>query len=81
MAGTGGAGEGVLMRPDEVAAVFGVTTKTVGRWARSGTLRSVRTPGGHMRFYASEIFAHAALETVRRLPASELPVGVRTPPN
>lgn len=44
-----------LMTPGEVAALFRVDPKTVTRWAAAGRLRSVRTPGGHRRFYASEI--------------------------
>jgi excisionase family DNA binding protein len=34
----------------QVAAIFGVTTTTVKRWADSGKLRSFRTPGKHYRF-------------------------------
>jgi excisionase family DNA binding protein len=56
MAGIGVSGRG-LMRPAEVAAAFGVNTRTVGRWVRRGTLRTVRTPGGHMRFYAEDVRA------------------------
>jgi excisionase family DNA binding protein len=48
------------MRPAEVAAIFGVTAKTVSRWGRAGTLRPVRTPGGQMRFHAAEVHALAA---------------------
>jgi excisionase family DNA binding protein len=34
-----------------VAALFGVASKTVTRWARSGKLpESFRTPGGHRRW-------------------------------
>jgi excisionase family DNA binding protein len=53
----------VLMRPAEVAAVFGVTTRTVGRWGRRGVLRVVRTPGGHTRFYAEDVRALALQAT------------------
>ena len=63
MVRTRGADE--MMRPGEAAAVFGVTTKTVNRWGRTGKLRVVRTPGGHMRFRAAEIHALAAKEAVR----------------
>jgi excisionase family DNA binding protein len=44
-----------LYSPGEVASMFGVNTKTVGRWARSGKIDAIRTPGGHRRFRASEI--------------------------
>ena len=39
-----------LLRPNEVAALFQVSPKTVTRWARAGKLRCVRTMGGHRRF-------------------------------
>jgi excisionase family DNA binding protein len=48
-----------MMRPGEVAALFGVTTKTVARWGSVGLLRAVRTPGGHMRYYAANVRALA----------------------
>lgn len=37
------------LRLAEVADVFGVDAKTVGRWARTGKVAAVRTPGGHWR--------------------------------
>jgi excisionase family DNA binding protein len=46
-----------LLRPGEVAAIFGVNAKTVARWAKEGRLRSLRTPGGHMRLYADDVRA------------------------
>jgi excisionase family DNA binding protein len=39
----------------EVARLFGVSVSTVTRWARTGVLKAVRTPGGHYRFRAEEI--------------------------
>ena len=39
----------------EVARLFGVSASTVTRWARTGLLRAVRTPGGHYRFHADEM--------------------------
>jgi excisionase family DNA binding protein len=39
----------------EVARLFGVSASSVTRWARIGALKSIRTPGGHYRFLASEI--------------------------
>lgn len=50
-----GTGRPRLMTPREVAAVFRVDPKTVTRWARAGKLASVRTIGGHRRFYAAEV--------------------------
>jgi excisionase family DNA binding protein len=46
-----------LMVPAEVAALFGVDPKTVTRWARSGRLSSIKTPGGHHRYRATEVHA------------------------
>ena len=51
----GGAAPGRLLTPDEVAALFRVDPKTVTRWASSGRIGSIRTPGGHRRFRASEV--------------------------
>ena len=45
----------ILMTPREVAALFRVDPKTVGRWARDGKLTAIRTLGGHRRFPASEV--------------------------
>jgi excisionase family DNA binding protein len=47
----------VLLTPTEVAQLFRVDPKTVKRWALAGRLRSVRTPGGHQRFFKTEIDA------------------------
>lgn len=48
---------GQLLTPAEVAAMFRVDPKTVNRWARSGKLSSIRTPGGHRRYRATEVTA------------------------
>ena len=44
-----------LLTPGEVAALFRVDPKTVTRWAASGRIGSIRTPGGHRRFRESEV--------------------------
>jgi excisionase family DNA binding protein len=44
-----------LLTPGEVAALFRVDPKTVTRWAASGQLKSIRTPGGHRRFREAEV--------------------------
>ncbi len=44
-----------LLTPGEVAALFRVDPKTVGRWARDGKLTAIRTLGGHRRFPAAEV--------------------------
>lgn len=55
-----------LLWPSQVAAVFQVDPKTVGRWATAGKLASIRTLGGHRRFRA---------EVVRAALASTEPTG------
>ena len=44
-----------LMMPREVAERLGVNPKTVSRWARLGWIKTIRTPGGHRRYYREEI--------------------------
>jgi excisionase family DNA binding protein len=46
--------ESFLSRRD-VARRFGVSLSTVTRWARTGLIRAVRTPGGHYRYPAAEL--------------------------
>ena len=46
-----------LLTPGEVATLFRVDPKTVTRWAASGRITSIRTPGGHRRFRESEVRA------------------------
>jgi excisionase family DNA binding protein len=46
-----------LLHPAQVAAVFGVSPKTVSRWSDAGRLASVRTKGGHRRFPARAVLA------------------------
>ena len=45
------------MTPQEVADLFDVSTKTVGRWADRGLLPVERTPGGHRRFRSTDVAA------------------------
>jgi excisionase family DNA binding protein len=44
-----------LLTPAEVAALFRVDPKTVTRWAKAGKLSSIRTLGGHRRYWESEV--------------------------
>lgn len=44
-----------LLTPGEVASKFRVDPKTVTRWAATGRIGSIRTPGGHHRFRESEV--------------------------
>jgi len=46
-----------LLTTPEVAELFGVSQKTVVRWAQQGTISSIRTPGGFYRFKESVIQA------------------------
>ena len=38
----------------QIAGLFGVSLSTVTRWARTGMIPSLRTPGGHYRFRAED---------------------------
>ena len=46
--------DGVFLSRGEVARIFGVSLSTVTRWARTGMVPAVRTPGGHYRFRADD---------------------------
>jgi excisionase family DNA binding protein len=46
-----------LLTPAEVASMFGVDPKTVTRWAKAGKLGSIRTLGGHRRYFGTEVQA------------------------
>jgi excisionase family DNA binding protein len=35
--------------------MFGVTARTVSRWAKAGRLPHIVTPGGHVRFRRSDL--------------------------
>jgi excisionase family DNA binding protein len=54
-----GAGDlrGRLLRTREVALLFRVSERAVTDWARRGRIPSVRTPGGHRRYPAAEVWA------------------------
>ena len=59
-----------LLTPHQVAAMFRVDPKTVTRWAASGRIGSIRTPGGHRRFRESEIRALLAELTMPAAPTT-----------
>ncbi len=46
-----------LLTAGEVAELFRVDPKTVGRWARIGRLRCIRTLGGHRRYFKTDVDA------------------------
>lgn len=52
-----GALRGRLLRTREVALLFQVSERAVTEWARRGRVPSVRTPGGHRRYPADEVWA------------------------
>jgi excisionase family DNA binding protein len=56
---TSGNGKGAnaerLLTPAEVASLFRVDPKTVTRWAKAGKLSSIRTLGGHRRYWETEV--------------------------
>uniref|UniRef100_UPI003F490CB5 helix-turn-helix domain-containing protein n=1 Tax=Sphaerisporangium sp. CA-236357 TaxID=3240030 RepID=UPI003F490CB5 len=60
-----------LLTSAEVADVFRVDPKTIGRWVRIGRLKAIRTPGGRLRrFRSSDIRdALAADETAEAVSA------------
>jgi excisionase family DNA binding protein len=41
----------------EFAALVGVDSKTVARWAKAGKVPFIRTPGGHRRYRESVVRA------------------------
>ena len=59
LSGAGGEGglRGRLLRTREVALLFRVSERAVTDWARRGRIPSVRTPGGHRRYPADEVWA------------------------
>jgi excisionase family DNA binding protein len=44
-----------MMTRAEIAILFRVHPKTVTRWAKTGHLRTIRTPGGHRRYYEEDV--------------------------
>jgi len=55
-----------LLTPAEVAAMFHVNPKTVTRWAATGRLSSIRTPGNQRRYLADEIQAFLDSKTTEQ---------------
>lgn len=43
------------LRASEVAALIGVSSKTVSRWANAGRINCSKTLGGHRRFARKDV--------------------------
>ena len=54
-AGSGEAATNEYLTTGEVARLFGVSPSAVTRWARTGVIKAIRTPGGHFRFRAADV--------------------------
>jgi excisionase family DNA binding protein len=46
-----------LLSPGETAELLHVDSSTVLRWANTGKLHAIRTPGGHRRYREAEVHA------------------------
>lgn len=46
-----------LLKPGEVAELFGVDPRTVTKWAKAGKLSCIQTIGGHRRYKTAEVCA------------------------
>lgn len=60
-----------MLKPKQVAELFGVTQKTVGRWGASGRIVMVRLPSGHRRFTEDSIKAYLMQEGMTDAQATE----------
>ena len=45
----------VLLKPREVAAALGVSYPTLKQWILAGTIKTIKTPGGHHRIPESAL--------------------------
>jgi molybdopterin-binding protein len=45
----------VLLKPREAAAALGISYATIKQWILAGTLKTIRTPGGHHRIPQSSL--------------------------
>lgn len=55
-----------LVTPSEVGRALKVDPRTASRWAKTGRVRSVRTPGGWYRLYRADLEAMLRGETPPR---------------
>lgn len=52
-----------MLTPHEVASLFGVTPKTVARWATAGKISVIKTPGGHRRYREEDVATLLAISS------------------
>ena len=57
-----------LLTPAQVAQMFRVDPKTVTRWAKDGKLSTLRTLGGHRRYFRNEVVALLGYDTMPSVP-------------
>ncbi|MCS7350761.1 MAG: helix-turn-helix domain-containing protein, partial [Anaerolineae bacterium] len=55
--------ENVLLKPKEAARLLGVTARCLRKWAQSGKVVTVRTPGGHYRYPLESILSALPIYT------------------
>jgi excisionase family DNA binding protein len=56
-----------LLTPREAAALLGVRTTTLARWARDGIIKpAVHTPGGHRRYRRGDVLTLRTTNTAER---------------
>jgi excisionase family DNA binding protein len=62
-----------MLSTDELAQLAGVSAATVRRYARSGDLPAVSSPGGHRKFDQRDALAALAglRERIRQMPAGD----------
>jgi putative resolvase len=46
---------GELLRPRDVAKIFGISVKTLWKWQRKGIIKAVRLPTGKLRYPKSGV--------------------------
>lgn len=51
-----------LIRPCEAATLRGVSARSLRRWNALGLIAAERTPGGHRRYWLSEVRSLAELK-------------------
>jgi excisionase family DNA binding protein len=60
-----------MLSAAQVGEIYGVDAKTVSRWADEGRLGCIRTPGGHRRFFESEILQGIKESYAKTIPAPD----------